>query len=277
MNKWLGAIITVSFVGIVGLGVLAWQTRHPAAPPRATTPPAPSEPVAPLSVPVPASPEPPRVEHPIEPAAQAPIATPRDLERALGTLLGRTALEAFVHSDDFAHRFVATVDNLGRAHASVLLWPVRPTSGMFTVDTHATPAVIAATNARRYAPFVRFVESVDTRQAVDLYVRAYPQLQQAYEQLGYPGRYFNDRVIEVLDQLIATPQPSGPLAVELTDVKGPIPSERPWVRYQYIDPALESRTSGQRILLRVGADNERRLQAKLREVRQALIDHAPKR
>ena len=77
---------------------------------------------------------------------------------------------------------------------------------------------------------------MDIRRAVDLYVRLYPLLQSTYAELGYPRGYFNDRLIAVIDQLLATPVIEGPIKLELTDVKGPIPSERPWVRYQYADP-----------------------------------------
>jgi hypothetical protein len=36
---------------------------------------------------------------------------------------------------------------------------------------------------------------VDTRKAVALYVDLYPLFQGAYAELGYPNRYFNDRLI----------------------------------------------------------------------------------
>ncbi len=83
----------------------------------------------------------------------------------------------------------------------------------------------------------------------------YPQLQKTYEELGYPGRYFNDRVVEVIDHLLATPEPpaAGPL-MQLTEVKGSVPSTQPWLRYEFADTDLQSLSSGQRILLRVGPD-----------------------
>jgi hypothetical protein len=62
--------------------------------------------------------------------------------------------------------------------------------------------------------------------------------------------------------------PTGPLAVTLVDVKGSVPSTRPWVRYELADPALESLSAGRKMLLRTGPDNQRRLQAKLKDIRQ---------
>ncbi|AMO23013.1 DUF3014 domain-containing protein [Ramlibacter solisilvae] len=225
--------------------------------------------VPPASAPA-AVPSPP-VTHVIEPPTTAAPMTTADIEPALVELLGRKAVSLFLQTDSFVQGFVATVDNLGRQHAPASKWPVQPTTGRFTVQIQDSETAIAADNSRRYTPFVQLVESVDTGRAVDLYVRLYPLLQQAYEELGYPKRNFNDRLIEVIDQLLATPDAAEPVAVVLTEVKGPIPSTRPWVRYQYADPALESLSAGQKILLRMGAVNERRLKAKLADVRRGLM------
>jgi hypothetical protein len=49
-----------------------------------------------------------------------------------------------------------------------------------------------------------------------------------------------------------------------------VPSTRPWVRYEYVDPELESLSAGQKMLVRVGLDHERALKKKLRELRALL-------
>ena len=56
--------------------------------------------------------------------------------------------------------------------------------------------------------------------------------------------------------------------MKLTEVQGPFEAPRPWVRYEYVDPALETLSAGQKILLRMGPENARQLKAKLREFRQ---------
>jgi hypothetical protein len=169
--------------------------------------------------------------------------------------------------DDFAHRLVATVDNLGRTHAPARLWPVNPAAGRFTVDTQDGGSVIGADNGLRYTPFVLLMETVDLRQAVKLYVHFYPQFQQAYQDLGYPNGYFNDRLVEVIDLLLATPEPAGPVKVHLPPINGPVQPERPWVLYEFEDPALQALAAGQKVLLRMGPVNERRMKAKLGEIR----------
>jgi hypothetical protein len=114
---------------------------------------------------------------------------------------------------------------------------------------------------------VQFVETVDSPRAVALYRRHYALFQQAYGDLGYPRAYFNDRLVEVIDHLLATPEPAGPVKVRLTEVKGPVAPAQPWVRYEFADPGLEALSSGQKMLVRMGPENARRLKAKLAELR----------
>lgn len=271
MSKGLQALVAVVVLAAAaGLALFWWQRMVP-QPVAVQAPP----PVAPASAPQ-AAPEP-AIAHPIEPSVTQTPLEAGEIGAALTELLGRKAVLSFFQVEEFPRRFVATVDNLGRAHASPLLWPVNPTGGRFTVEERDGATVIAGDNSSRYTPFVLLIETVDMRRAVDLYVRMYPLLQRTYEELGYPKRYFNDRLIAVIDQLLATPVREEPLKLELTDVKGPIPSERPWVRYQYADPELESLSAGQKILLRVGPVNARRLKARLAEIRKELLQRGTRR
>lgn len=210
-------------------------------------------------------------------ADSAPPLQEREIPAALAQLLGRRGFVTHVQADDFPRRFVATLDNLARPHAPPSMWPVLPMPGRFAVaDGPDGNQVIAASNAQRYAPFVAFVSSVDSAAAVQLYARMYPVLQLAYRQLGNGDPHLNYRLVKVIDHLLATPEPQGPLQVHLTEVKGPIESMRPWVRYEYADSALENLSAGQKMLLRVGPANERKLKQKLAELRQELVGQQPR-
>lgn len=70
--------------------------------------------------------------------------------------------------------------------------------------------------------------------------------------------------------VVATPELSKPPELVLTEVKGSMPSTRPWVRYELANPALERLASGQKILLRVGPEQGQALRAKLASLRSAL-------
>jgi Protein of unknown function (DUF3014) len=290
MDKTLRWLIPLVVVAVVAVALYLWLRSGgegaakppPVAPPRVEAPPPPA------SSPSPA--QPPPVQHPIEqaqPGTPPPAAEPAPLpplgdsdkvvqETLLG-LVGRDAVLRFFNVGDYIRRFVVTVDNLPGKRAAVRLWPVNPTPGRFVVAQAGGTTTLSTENFKRYAPFVQLVESIDTGRAVALYIRFYPLIQEAYEELGYPGKYFNDRLIEVIDHLLATPDIAGPIRLTLPKLEGSIKLDRPWVLYEFADPALESRSAGQKILLRMGIDNAVRLKAKLRDLRAKLARNAPKR
>ena len=270
-------MIVVVIIAIAGAsGMYWWQLRQlgpsgKSAPVPEVTAPAPTTSAA-------AAPTEPAIQFPIDAAgASGKSAVPSlaDSDKyfadAIGALVPRNDMLKFLQLDKFANRAVATIDNLARPHAAPMLWPVTPPPGRFTTtEAGAASTAISAANSQRYAPLVRFIESVDTTKAVALYVSAYPLFQQAYEELGYPRRYFNDRLVAVIDHLLATPTASDGLGVNLTEVKGPIAATRPWVRYEFSDATLESLSSGQKMMLRAGPDNQARLKIKLQEIRRQI-------
>lgn len=273
-SRW--GLVVVVLVLLVGAGG-AWWWWQQAQVPVATPAPPPSAasalPVAAAPPALPASEPASGPQNPVEALAPPDAALPAlagsddHVARALGELLGARDIAVFLQMDGLVRRVVATVDNLGREHTPARLWPVHPTPERFAVVGSGPVQTIALDNAARYGALVRWIESVDMQRAVALYARLYPLFQQAYEELGYPGRYFNDRLVAVIDHLLQAPEPASPVAVKLTEVKGDVPSTRPWVRYEFADPQLQSLSSGQKIMVRVGLENERRLKVRLKALR----------
>lgn len=270
----LAVLATVALVGLI-----AWLIWPQPAPPAPTPMPVtrPVSGAAELTVtPVPSN-DP--IRHPvqaIETVEPAPKPLPAlgqsdaRLQQELNALVGRKNVQTFVLLESFVRRAVATVDNLGREHAAPSMWPVHPAAGRFATLKQGEGEIINPDNGQRYVPLVQFIESVDSRKAVQLYAALYPLFQQAYVELGYPKAYFNDRLVAVIDLLLSTPVVEGPLAVALVDVKGPIAPERPWTRYEFADERLQSLAAGQKMLLRTGPANHRRLRVKLLEIRKLL-------
>ncbi len=262
--KRLWIAIAVVLV-LAAIGAYYWSLRSPQPQPAAPAP-------APPAV---ISPPKPVISHPIEApstAAQLPPLAQSDglLRERLVELLGDKRVKAYLQLDQFVRRVVATVDNLARPLAPPRMWPIRIMPGRFSTQAVAGRSVIDPKNAARYAPFVELVESVDAPRAAALYRELYPLFQRAYEEIGFPGKYFNDRLVQVIDLLLATPEPTDPLEVELPEIEGPLKPTHPWVLYRYVDPALEHLAGGQKMLLRVGLQNEKRLKAKLAELRKQI-------
>jgi Protein of unknown function (DUF3014) len=212
---------------------------------------------------------PPTVEYPV-PQSSATSAAPlppltesdQPLHDSLATVPGAAAIDKMLEPQNLIRHIVASVDNLPRKKVAVDLRPIHATPGQFQVVSAGDQITIAPQNAQRYGPFIDLVRQVDERQLADVYFHYYPLFQQSYEDLGYPSEYFNDRVIEVIDNLLATP-----------DVKGPIELVQPNVMYQYADPKLEALSAGQKTLLRLGAANEALIKDKLRSLRALLATH----
>ena len=269
-------IIATAIVVAVAAALVAglWWVSRPreteagSEAPREAVVTAPASPASPASGPA--------IRYPIDTAQTDQSAAPLDFRGALDDLFGARTVASTFLLDDFARRFVATVDNLGRSSASSRLWPVVPAAGRFSAAEGDGSASIGAANAARYESFVRLIEGVDLRRATRAYVQLYPSLQRTYEELGFPKGYFNDRFVDVLDLLLATPEPAMPPKVHLPTVNGPVQPQRPWVLYEFDDPKLESLTAGQKILVRMGVDNERRVKARLAELR-GLIAATPTR
>lgn len=210
------------------------------------------------------------IENPIEvPAANA--LAPDDglgLDRLAGEWLGQQALK-FLVMPGLAHHIVATVDNLPRSHAAPRLWPLYPVGGKMQLTQSAQGMQIADANSARYDAVVSFVTEIAPVQAASWYRQAYPALQQAYENLGYPGQHFNDRVVAVIDHLLQTPEPEVPMTVHWIQVQSQDPAAppQPWLRYEFVDASLQTLSAGQKILLRVGAEHRQRLKAYLQALR----------
>lgn len=274
ITRWLWLVLGVAAV-IYG----AWYAReHWAAQQRNATPavedaaPAPIVPEAVAPEPAPLSEQPAAApegpQHLVEVSAADALA-PDDaqaLDRLVGEWLGPQSMK-WVVLPGLAHHIVATIDNLPRSHAAPRLWPLYPVGGQIQLADTQQGLQIAAANSARYDAVVGFVTSIEPAKAAQWYRQAYPVLQQAYENLGYPDKYFNDRLVAVIDHLLQTPEPAAPLMVRLVPVQGQVVSQQPWLRYEYADASLQALSGGQKILLRLGGDHRSTLKTYLQALR----------
>jgi hypothetical protein len=258
--RWL-ALVVLLVVCAAAYYFWSGKPPEPKPPARAQTPAA--------NTPAPAQPA---LRHPLD-TARADQAAPlpaldqsdASLWQALADLLGPKALAELLRPEQIVRHIVATVDNLPRESAASRVMPLTRTPGAFVIRGKDGDAVIDPGNSARYASRIRVLQSIDARRLVDLYLRFYPLFQKAYAELGYPERYFNDRLIEALDDLLAAP-----------DIMTPIKLVQPKVQYRYADSALEARSAGQKIMLRIGVGNAGLVKAKLREIRREILSRAPK-
>lgn len=205
-----------------------------------------------------------RTVEPSAPAEPLPALADSDaaMLAALGALFGADPLQAYGNPEFVIQRIVATVDNLPRRKIAPQANPVKPVPGALGVEPdpgEASRATLAPANYRRYAPHVAAAEAVDVAALTATYVRHYPLFQAAYREIAPPGAYFNDRVVEVIDHLIAAP-----------DATGPVVLVRDRAYWAYADPTLEARSAGEKLMLRLGPANAASVRRKLGELRAAI-------
>lgn len=167
-------------------------------------------------------------------------------------------LDELLVNEALIEKFVATIDNLPRKHVAERVRPVGRLQGNFVVQPGAETGVyrLSEDNFDRYRLLVDMLAFADVSAIEEAYRRYYPLFQDAYVRLGYPDAYFNDRVVEVIDHLLATPEPEA--TIDLV---------RPHVLYEFADPQLEALSGGQKLLLRMGRDNANRVKTVLVELR----------
>jgi len=222
--------------------------------------------------PVPMGPE---IHHPLPKAAAPPdldgkpLAPLSESDASVAGALRRVASDqavaGLILSSELVRHIVMTIDNLPRSKVATRLLPVKPPSGQFIVtNLDGSDLAISPANARRYRSYVRLAQTLETSRLIALYVHFYPLFQQAYEELGYPNLYFNDRVVEAIDDVLAAPE-----------MDSQVKLVQPKVLYLFADPDLEELSAGQKIMIRMGPENAAAIKAKLREIRRQLVMEPP--
>lgn len=260
-KKWLYWAIPA--VVAVGIGVALYYGRsHRQAEQQARQPPAIAQPEASSPATQPPVRNPLEETPPPQPLPTLAQSDPSLLE-SLNGVFGK-ALEPFLVPKSIVRHTVVTIDNLPRKKTAVQMWPVKPIGGELLATDNGEQLTLSADNYARYDRLIEIVRSTDTAQLVTLYKQYYPLFQEAYVSLGYPDGYFNDRLVEVIDHLLATP-----------DLTGPIQLRRPSVNFEFVDPQLENRSAGQKLLIRMGGANAAIVKDKLRELRSAIARQQP--
>lgn len=211
-----------------------------------------------------------------EPAPEPlPPLTRSDAEASAvaASLIGEDAVLRYVVSEAMIARTVATIDSLGSRQVPANVMAIQPPPTEFTAEPDEWPDRLildeagdpvdqftsSEANHARYTPYVELLEAMDTQEAMDAYAQYQPLFQEAFAQLGYGAVRFEDRLVSVIDELLATPE-----------VDEPVQLKKPEAFYLYVDGDLEALTAGQKILIRMGPENASRVKAKLREFRQVL-------
>jgi hypothetical protein len=166
---------------------------------------------------------------------------------------------AWLATDHLAEQFVAIVQGTAEGQAPMrMLAPLRP-RGAFRVTSDGGRTVIDPLSYTRYDGFADAVASLDPAASAKIYGMLKPRLEEAYASLGIADSSMDGALESAIAKLLATPVPDDPIEVRAS---GGV--------YAYANPGLEQLSSAQKLLIRTGPANARKIQARLREIAVAL-------
>ena len=128
--------------------------------------------------------------------------------------------------------------------------PVPP----FKARTARGTLSIDPSSYHRYDRYAQAVSALDARGTVRLYETLKPRINEADKSFGGSGE-FNGELERAIVELLKVPIVEGPVALKMSGIV-----------YAYADPRLEGLSPAQKQLLRMGPENVRAIQSKLREI-----------
>jgi len=207
----------------------------------------------------------PTAPEPVLPEKLPPVQhSDKSIQEALANLKLKDSLFKLLVQENFIQKLVATIDSLPEKKLPRAHLPLLPPKPRFIVSGTAEAPQTSSRNQERYDRYVELLEQLPQESLIKIYVYFYPLFQSAYEQLGYRNAYFNDRLVNVIEHLLETPDPPEPIALA-----------QPSVLYTYADPLLEKRSAGQKILLRIGPNHRNRVMQVLKSYHDKLIKLQP--
>ncbi len=156
---------------------------------------------------------------------------------------------------DLIRTFVVSVDNVANGLSPKSHIDFFSPEGGFRVSRTKNGTFVDPAAYARYAPVVAVVRSIDATAAVRLYRAVEPLLQEAYNELGYPGVDFDDTLVRAMSELLETPVADGPIRLE-----------QKVLSYAMTDETLEGLSLAQKQLLRMGPGGVQAVQDKIRQL-----------
>ncbi|RPI97195.1 MAG: DUF3014 domain-containing protein, partial [Candidatus Aminicenantes bacterium] len=160
---------------------------------------------------------------------------------------------------DLIRKFVVSVDNVANGMSPKNHIDFFSPPGEFRVARTPGGTLVDSATYARYDTVVGVALSLDAAAAARLYRAVDPLVQEAYNELGYPGVDFDDTLVRAMTELLETPV-----------VDGPVRLEQKVLSYSMTDETLEALSQAQKQLLRMGPKGVQAVHDKIRELAAAM-------
>jgi hypothetical protein len=162
---------------------------------------------------------------------------------------------SWLNQEDLIRRFTVVVDNIANGESPRPHLQFLAPKGKFKAIKKKGKIFISPESYRRYNFIADVIASLDTKVCAEIYRIVKPLIQQAYKELGYPEKDFDETLKEAIIELLKTPI-----------IEGEIELREKVVTYKIADPKLEELSPAQKHLLRMGTENVLKIQDKLRDL-----------
>jgi DUF3014 family protein len=132
----------------------------------------------------------------------------------------------------------------------------------FVVENTGSSLVMSKKGYQRYDALAAAIDAVNVNAALATYLKFKPLILQVFADFGYPAeRPLDDIFLKTAAQILAAPV-----------IEQPIPLVRPSVFYKYADKKLEALSPVSQQMLRMGPENTRIIQNKVRQLVEVLVN-----
>lgn len=178
------------------------------------------------------------------------------------SLIPNSAVTNLLKQEDIISNFVVFVDNASRGELVAKFSPLQDPGGSFIadeVDGDLLTYKLNESSFSRYDMYAELFASLPVEKSLEIYAGLADEIDQAHMELGYESGTFDRKLKRAIGYLIDTP-------ILTDDVTLVAPS----AMFQFAEPELESLLAIQKLLLRMGPENQQKVRGKLVELRDSL-------
>jgi len=159
---------------------------------------------------------------------------------------------------DIVRQFVVFVDNLAQGGLVHKASPLKGPDTSFTVSEITDKIYLNPDSYHRYDLYANFVEGLSDEDLISTYTELKPLFAEAFAELGYRDIDFDKRMQEAFSMIASAPIIEDP--IELSSIS---------VNYKYVDPKLEALPNAQKLLIRMGPENARKIKAAVKKLQKS--------
>ncbi|WP_434927915.1 DUF3014 domain-containing protein [Shewanella sp. HL-SH8] len=157
-------------------------------------------------------------------------------------------IEPLILKKDMARQFVVFIDNLAQGELIRKASPMQGPSNKFSVSEITNKTYLNPDSYHRYDLYADFVSGLNDQELAATYRELKPLFEEAFTELGYTNMTFDERMQQAFKMIADAPIVEDP--IELTSIS---------VNYQYVDANLEALPNAQKLLVRMGPENTRKI------------------